>query len=466
MNMLLIYNAHLVDKYIDKKGSLLLDGKKIKAILSQRETNEILKLLSGKSFPQTVKKNFLLSEEDLLALETYDAHGQTVMPSFVDMHAHFRDPGFTQKEDIESGCHAATAGGYGTVVLMPNTKPVISSLQQAEENVSKAATLNLVRIIQSASITKNFDGQDVSHIKTLDEKKIPLITEDGHEVANAAVMLEGMKSAAQKKIIVSCHCEDPLLAEQAKPFRKQALSLLNATNSHSTKKEAILLLTKANKLLDAAEDIATLRNIRLAEEAGCHLHLCHVSTAVCIEAVRIAKKRGDNITCEITPHHLGLSGNSSPTIFEIVNPPLRSDIDRRALIQALVDGTADTISTDHAPHTAADKAAGSPGFSGLETAFAVCNTVLVKGIHNCYGKTITLSKLSALMSRNAAEILGLEKTGLLAQDYEANLVIVDTNKKWKVRGAQFESKGKYSPFEGKSLVGKVTATFFNGKKVF
>jgi dihydroorotase len=487
--MLLVYNARIVDKNTDKKGALLVDGKRIKSLLTEAEAKNLVngkaaaernKLLLKKKDAQkkqlaSVAKKLDKKEaelmkyyKDLLHLETFDAQGLTVMPSFIDMHAHFRDPGFTQKEDMESGCRAAVAGGYGTVVLMPNTKPVISYEAQAEANDMHAKAFNIVNVIQSASITSNFDGVSISHLNTLNQKKVPLITEDGHEVENPFVMLAAMISAAQKKLIVSCHCEDPSLAAQAKQFRNQALSLLP---KKANLKKAASLLTTANKYLEVAEDISTTRNIRLAESAGCHIHLCHVSTAKCIEAVRAAKKQAAkkspfSITCEVTPHHLGLTGTSAPNIFHIVNPPLRSEEDRRALIEALFDGTADCISTDHAPHTAEDKASGSPGFTGLETSFALCNTVLVKGKNNPYQRVIPLSKLSALMSANPAAILGLSKRGLLAPGYEADFVVVDPDKCWTVHSATFASKGKYTPLEGKKVIGKVMGTFFNGKKVF
>lgn len=461
--MLLIYNARLVDKNTDKKGAVLVSGKKIVSVLTSAEAKEYISKNKFFIFSLTgelLKKQITSTAKNANVIFVYDAKGLTLMPSFVDMHSHFRDPGFTQKEDIESGCKAAVAGGYGTVVCMPNTSPVISSEEQAELNDKKAEELNVVQLIQSVSITKNFDGKDVSHISKLNEKKVPLISEDGHEVESASVMLSGMKEAAKKKIIVSCHCEDPTLAVSAKPFRKEALELLSKSNTKESKKKAAELLTKANTLLALAEDTATFRNIRLAEEAKCHLHLCHVSTASCIEAVRLAKKNGDNLTCEITPHHLALDGTKAPNIFNIVNPPLRSEKDRLSLLEALKDGTADVIATDHAPHTAEDKTSGSPGFTGLETSFAVCNTELV-----CK-KIITIKKLSALLSSNPAEILGLKNRGLIKENYAADLVLVDSNAKWKVDSGKFFSKGKYSPFNGKTLTGKVKATVFNGKFVF
>ena len=435
-DLLLIYNARLIDSEHDiKNGAILIRGGKIEGILTKPAAK---KLMQDDSVGQ------------------YDAHGNVVMPSFIDMHAHFRDPGLTQKEDIESGSKAAAAGGFGTVVLMPNTNPVVSSLQMAEENNKKAYELGLCQVIQSVSITKDFDGVTISHLDSLKNKTVPVITEDGHEVTNSAVMLEAMKIAAKKGITVSCHCEDPFLAAAARPLRKQALELLAKGN----KAKSASLLQQADTLLSLAEDTATFRNIRLAEEAGCHLHLCHVSTAQCIEAVRSAKARGVNVTCEITPHHIGLAGGKSQNVFHIVNPPLRSEKDRSALIQALLDGTADVISTDHAPHTEQDKASGSPGFSGLEIAFAVCNTVLVKE----HG--MTLKQLSKIMSERPARLLGLNDRGTLSAGNRADLVVLNPDEEWTVCGQEFASKGKYTPLEGKKLTGNIVATFFNGNIVF
>ena len=361
-------------------------------------------------------------------VSSFNARGLTLMPSFIDMHAHFRDPGLTQKEDIETGSKAAAAGGYGLLVLMPNTNPVISSQEAALANDKKAADFGFADVIQSVSITKDFDGKTISHLEELNAKSVPVITEDGKEVADSDVMFRAMCTAAKKKLIVACHCEDPSLAAAARPLRKEALE-------------------------NAAADM------RLAEQSGCRLHLCHVSTAKCIEAVHRAKKEGIKVTCEITPHHLGLSENKT-NIFHIVNPPLRSESDRKALVKALLDGTADVISTDHAPHTLEDKAAGSPGFSGLETSFAVCNTVLVKQ------NGMKLKKLSELMSAKPAEILGIKDRGLLQEGFDASLVLVDPDKQWTVRGEEFASKGKYTPLEGKKLTGTIAATFLHGKIVY
>lgn len=435
-DLMLIYNAHLIDCDHDvKNGAILLKGGKIEGTLTKTAAKKLIK------------------DGDV---GLYDAGGNIVMPSFIDMHSHFRDPGLTQKEDIQSGSMAAAAGGFGTNVLMPNTNPVVSSLEMALENNKKAKEYGLCNVIQSVSITKDFDGKSISHLQDLKSKQVPLITEDGHEVTDSSVMLEAMKLAAKKNIVVSCHCEDPFLAAAARPLRKQALEKL----ANGKKSEAVSLLKQADALLALAEDTATFRNIRLAEEAGCHLHLCHVSTKNCIDAVRAAKAKGLNITCEITPHHISLASGKAPNIFHIVNPPLRSEDDRQSLIKALLDGTADVIATDHAPHTQEDKASGSPGFSGLETAFAVCNTVLVKE------NGMNMKKLSELMSARPAQLLGLEDRGTLQAGSRADLVVVNPDEIWTVCGDEFASKGKYTPLEGKKLTGTVVATFLAGNVVF
>ncbi|MBQ3966821.1 MAG: amidohydrolase family protein, partial [Treponema sp.] len=258
-----------------------------------------------------------------------------------------------------------------------------------------------------------------------------------------------------------------------------------------------LALTKANEILALAEDVATVRNIMLAKQADCHVHIAHVSTAVSINAVREAKNElyddeadynadeadaayqafeegekyqpvpnprtttngGFSVSCEVTPHHLALCGTDEPYIRALVNPPLRSEDDRVALLEALRDGTVDVISTDHAPHTLDDKAAGAPGFTGLETAYAVCNSVLVKD------NQFNPRRLSQLMSAQPARLLGLQK-GILRPGYDADLTLLDPDEEWTVDSRLFYSKGKATPFEGRTLSGKVKYLFIDGRLVF
>lgn len=474
LKVLIIYNARLVDKNTDCNGAILSVNGKIHTVFHGDFSNkeDILKIAEI-----TLNQNY--SADDFVL---YNANGLTVTPSFIDMHVHFRDPGLTYKEDLESGLKASLAGGYGTVVAMPNTKPVISTKEQAEEVVSRAKKLNLSNMFQVCSITKNFEGIDVSHLNELDAQNVPIISEDGKEVSSSAVMLNGMKIAGKKGIIVSCHCEDPFLAEEARPYRKNALKIMKEynlpawggkTELKNIDKDALSKidenLTKANDLLRLAEDIATERNIQLARMANCHIHLCHVSTQKSIEYIKKAKNEikesgktddsGFTVTCEVTPHHIALSGTEEPNIRALVNPPLRSEKDRRFLIESILDGTVDCISTDHAPHTQEDKAEGSPGFSGIEASFAVCNTVLVKENH------ISERKLSALMSANPAKILKIKK-GLFTPGYDSDFTILDPNEKWCIDSKNFLSKGKATPFEQKEVFGKVKMVFISGEKRF
>lgn len=479
--MKIIYNAILLDESMRTRGAIVLEKKKIACVLKGNFKSESAVLNATKS---ACDKNFFSKSSK--QIEFVNANGLTLAPAFIDMHSHFRYPGQTQKEDLQSGLAAAAAGGFGTLVLMPNTNPVVSSKELAIKIEDEAVAQKKSRVFQTVSITKDFDGATISHIDSLEKKSTPVISEDGRDVESAAVMLEAMRLAAKKGIIVACHSEDCALAIKAKSYRKKALEIIanydmsiqdlsqvfekkNQTSKKIPKlaineaKENIFI---ANSILELAEDVATERNIAIAKKANCRIHVCHVSTKGSIEAVRRAKKNIANskeniaseksqfqITCEITPHHLGLIGTRGKEIFEFVNPPLRSEEDRSALIQALRDGTADVIATDHAPHTACDKTAGAPGFSGLETAYAFCHTVLVEQ------ENFSEQKLSQLMSANPARILGLKK-GLLKEGYDADLVLLDPQEKWKVRSAEFFSKGKSTPLEGKILTGRVKKIFF------
>lgn len=522
-NILLIYNAHLVDETLNTPGAVLVAGDKIRAVYTGYFTNK--KTLESMAEATLAEDGYKDCQ-----INFHDAHGLTLMPAFIDMHTHLRYPGLTEKEDLQSGLSAAVAGGYGTVVAMPNTKPVVSDAEVALSIEAEAEKLGLANLIQSVSITKNFEGIDTSHLENLPREKIPLITEDGKDVIVPATMLDAMQTAGELGLVVSCHCEDASLSEIAKPLRNQALKLLkkyhiNSWGAFSEEEEELLddnpeaieqiefSLLDANELLATAENIATLRNIELAKLARCHIHIAHVSTAVAIDAVRRAKKNlmkkknissdlmlaagydafeeyGEydgprflkenedagieaesvlmeiydyignfNVTCEVTPHHLGLVGDSGRMLRAVVNPPIHGDEDRRALIKAIRDGTVDVISTDHAPHTAADKEAGSPGFVGLETSFAVCNSVLVES------DQISLQKLSQLMSANAAKILQLNK-GVVKAGYDADLVIVNCEEEWEVNSENFKSKGRATPFDGTVLLGKVKETFVNGRLVY
>ncbi|MCR4626949.1 MAG: dihydroorotase [Treponema sp.] len=475
-NSLVIYNVRLVDEELDCNGAIFAANGKI------------IRILKG-DFSKKEDVLDALKTEALSDITFIDGKKLTLMPTFIDMHVHLRYPGQTQKEELSTGLKAAAAGGVGTLIAMPNTTPVVSSIELAKSIEDEGNALGFSKLFQTVSLTKDFDGKDTSHLDALDRKITPVISEDGKDVLDSAKMLEAMQKAAEKNIIVSCHSEDPSLAALAKPYREKALALMrqykipawgvaneNQTSSLTVPPEVNAeiddYLTQANEILACAEDAATERNLLLAEVAGCHVHIAHVSTKNSLDSVRRAKLRakenakmcasnggGFSVSCEVTPHHIALCGTSAPEIRALVNPPLRSKEDRLAVIQALKDGTADVISTDHAPHTMDDKAHGSPGFSGIETSYAVCNTVLVK--ENGFSET----QLSRLMSANPARLLKLNK-GRLLENYDADFVLANPGEKWTIHGKDFFSKGKATPFEGKSFYGKVHATFISGKQIF
>lgn len=466
MSNIIFYNANLVDSSINCQGALLVLDEKIFSVLQGDFSTQEKAMCLESLFPNDTN------------IELVDCNAKTLMPSFIDMHVHFRYPGQTEKEDLQSGLNAAVAGGFGTVVLMPNTKPIISTDEMAHSIEKEASSYALADVIQTVSITKDFEGKDTSHIDNLE--KIPVITEDGHDVSSSLVLYDAMCKCAVKGIIVDCHCEDDSFTETAKKFRQKALALINEPNDNKTTDEIELKnlqieasFQEANKYLALAEDVATIRNIQLAKDAGCHLHVSHVSTANCIRAIKEAKEdeaystNGFSITCEVTPHHFGLSSDDNENLSYIVNPPIRSEIDRQALLNAFSDNTVDVISTDHAPHTYQDKKNGAPGFPGLETAFSVASTELLQtGI-------ISINKLSELMSANPAKILELDNIdssenarGKLLPQMLANLVLVDLNEQWTVDSSLFKTKGSMSPFEGHELTGKVISTWYKGIKVY
>lgn len=352
---------------------------------------------------------------------TIDGERLVLLPSFIDLHSHFRDPGLTYKEDILSGCLAAVKGGYTAVNLMANTKPVCSSMDTVEYVREKGDRLGLVDIHQAVSVTRDFDGFDTSHLDSLNET-VKFISDDGKGVLRDVVMLDAMKKAAKMGITIISHAEN----EEITPIDSRL-----------------------------SENLMTIRDIALASYTGCHLHVAHVSTEEAMGEVINAKKRGINVTCEVTPHHIALDESTSYR----VNPHLRQKDDVDFLINAIKCGMVDTISTDHAPHSIEDKAKGAPGISGIETSFSVCCAALVEAGH------ITLSRLSELMSKNPGRIMGINK-GEIKIGFDGDFAIVDLNRKQKISSDSFASKGKNTPFEGMEFCGTVTMTIKGGKIVY
>ena len=349
--------------------------------------------------------------------KTIEADGLVLMPSFIDLHVHFREPGYTYKEDLDTGGLAALRGGYTLVNLMGNTNPICSSMEIVEYVLKRGKELDLVDIHQVVSITKDFDGYTLSHLDDLDER-VKFISDDGKGIKSNIVMYKAMIKALEKDLTLMIHAED----EDLTPIDYRI-----------------------------SENIITIRDIYLSKETGARLHLCHVSTKEAIEEVRRGKAQGVNLTCEVTPHHIALWDNDYK-----VNPPIRTKEDVDALIEGIIDGTVDAIATDHAPHTGEDKLKGAPGLSGIETAFPVSYTSLVKN-----GK-IDLKKLSKLMSGNPGKIMGVRK-GKIEKAYDGDVVLIDLDKEILIDSQKFLSKGKNTPFNGMKLYGQVMMTIKGGE---
>lgn len=339
------------------------------------------------------------------------------MPAFIDMHVHFREPGYTYKEDIYTGSLAALRGGYTLVNLMANTNPICSNMEVVEYVLNRSRELDLIDIHQVVSITKDFDGRTLDHLDTLD-KKVKFISDDGKGVQSNLTMYEAMIKAKEIDLTIISHAED---------------------------EEIVSIDTRLS------ENIMTSRDIYLSKLTGGRLHLAHVSTKEAVKEIRKAKKEGSNITCEITPHHIALHNNDYR-----VNPPIREKEDVEAIIQGIKDGTVDAIATDHAPHSKEDKEKGAPGISGIETAFSICYTTLVKS------GEISLNRLSQLMSRVPGDLMGANK-GKIKRGYDGDIVLIDLDKEITVDGESFVSKGKNTPFDGQSFYGEIVATIRKGE---
>lgn len=394
---LLIKNARIVDYSQDFIGDIYIENGKIKE----------------------VGLDINIEEVDLI-----DAKGLTLMPSFIDTHAHFREPGLTYKEDIESGSKAALRGGYTGVCLMANTKPICSSKEVLEGVRNREEELNLIDLHQCISVTKGFNGKDISHLDDFsNDNKVKAISDDGVGVMDSDVMYKAMLKAKEYDWIIMSHAEDHKF-------------------SHID--------------MRIAENIMTLRDIYLAKETGARLHMCHVSTKEAVGYIREAKKQFNNITCEVTPHHIYLTKDISNYR---VNPPIREKDDASEIINAIKDGIIDCIGTDHAPHTKEDKEKGAPGIVGIETSFSICYTRLVKS------GAITLNKLSEIMSRNGANILGMNK-GRITPGVEGDIVLLDLDKNIVVNLNDFHSKGKNTPFEGMEFYGEVQMTIKEGRILY
>lgn len=377
-----------------------------------------------------------------------DAAGCYVMPGLIDLHVHFRDPGLTYKEDIETGSKAAAKGGFTTVCCMPNTKPVVDNVETVKYIIEKGEKTGLTNVLPVGAVTKNMAGVEITDVEELKKAGICAISEDGKSVMNSGVYRKAMKNAAKANVPVLAHCEDINLVEGG------VINLGDKSSELGVK-----------GISNAVEDVIAMRDIMLAKETGATLHLCHCSTKDSVEMVKRAKEEGIKVIAEVCPHHFSMCSDditSNDGNFKM-NPPLRAREDMEALIKGLQDDIMDVISTDHAPHSAEEKAKDlehAPfGIVGLETSVALTVTNLVKKGY------LTPMQMAAKMSYNPAKVLGIPK-GTLDEGKIADITIIDPNKEYTIDVNTFESKGKNTPFDGYKVSGEVEYTILNGKVVY
>jgi len=383
------------------------------------------------------------------AARTVDLTGLVVVPGLIDLHAHFREPGDEAKETILTGSRAAVRGGFTTVCVMPNTRPVNDRRETMERVLAEARRVSLANVLPIAAVTRGSGGTELVDMADLAAAGAVAFSDDGRPVSDSRIMRRALEAAAAAGRFVDDHGEDRSLAEGGAVNEGPASSRLGLPGIPA-----------------AAEDIMTARDIILAEATGTRVHIAHLSTAGGVRLVGDAKARGVRVSAEATPHHLLLADDDipSPDPNYKMNPPLRSAADRAALVEGLRTGAVDAIATDHAPHTAAEKARGfaaAPfGIVGLETAVPLVLDRLVRP------GTITLARFVELLSARPARLLGLAAKGRIEPGADADLTVLDLDRPVTVDKTRFESKGRNTPFDGWRLVGAPVLTVVGGRIVY
>jgi len=377
--------------------------------------------------------------------ELIDAAGMVVAPGLVDVHVHFRDPGLTYKEDIQTGAAAAAAGGFTTVICMANTRPVVDNAEGLSYVLEEGRKTG-IHVLSCACVTKGMQGKELVDMDGLRAAGAAGFTDDGIPILDEAVLKAALRKAEELQVPVSLHEEDPKLIANNGINRGPVSEKLGIGGSPAE-----------------AEITMVERDCRLAEETGASVNIQHISTAGAVEAVRASKKRGSHVTAEAAPHHFTLTDEAvlSYGTLAKMNPPLRTEADRQAVIEGLKDGAIDMIATDHAPHSMDEKnkplTEAPSGIIGLETSLALGITELVKPGH------LTLMELMRKMSQNPAALYHLPFPGI-AEGAPADLVIFDENEEWKAE--EFRSKAVNTPFKGWTLTGRVHYTICDGKIVY
>lgn len=421
--MILIKNGRMVDPAsgIDEALDVVLEDGRIKAL--------------GK-FPKTEAYE-----------EVIDAAGKIVAPGLVDIHVHFRDPGLTYKEDIVTGAAAAAAGGYTTVVCMANTKPVVDSVETLSDLRTRARELP-VQVLNAAAVTKGLKGEELTDMRALRAAGAAGFTDDGIPIADTALLFEAMKRAKELDVPISLHEEDPALIASAGINQGAVSRQLGVGGAPALAEEALVA-----------------RDCALALRAGARVNIQHLSSQVSVDIIRAMKGLGASVFAEVTPQHFSLTERAAVERGTLakVNPPLREEADRYALIRGLKDGTIDFIATDHAPHSREEKEwdlnQAPSGMIGLETALALGITNLVRKGH------LTMLQLLEKMTVNPARFYKLG-CGTLKVGGPADMVIFDERERWTVEAEDFRSKSRNSPFLGMELYGRVHYTICGGRVVF
>ncbi|PCL94386.1 dihydroorotase [Paenibacillus lautus] len=378
-------------------------------------------------------------------VQIIDAEGKLVTPGFIDMHVHLREPGYEHKETIESGSRSAVKGGFTTIACMPNTRPVTDTPETVKLVLDKASEANLAKVLPYAAITKNELGRELTDFEALKAAGAIGFTDDGVGVQNAQMMKDAMNKAKALGMPVIAHCEDDSLVKGA------CVTEGKFAQQHGLK-----------GIPNESEAIHVGRDILLTEATGVHYHVCHVSTEQSVRLIRQAKAIGISVTAEVCPHHLVLSDEDIPGLDANwkMNPPLRTPSDVEACIEGLLDGTLDMIVTDHAPHSAEEKAKGMElapfGIVGFETAFPLLYTKFV-----ATGKW-DLALLVKRMTSDPARVFGLA-TGVLEAGKAADLTMIDLEAEKEVNPEEFATKGRNTPFTGWKLKGWPVMTWVDGE---
>ena len=373
-----------------------------------------------------------------------DGEGLVAAPGLVDMHVHLRDPGLTYKEDVFSGCRAAAAGGVTSLLAMPNTKPPMDDPALVRDLLARAREADAT-VYTAACVTKGMRGKELADLAALKEAGAIAISDDGVPVGSSRCLLEALRLAPQLGLVFTAHCEDLDLAAGGKMHDGAVARELGVPGIPA-----------------AAEDCGTAREIAAAASIGAPVHICHVSTKGSVALIRDAKRRGVRVTAETCPHYLLLTEEAlrRKDADYRMNPPLREEADRLALLEGLADGTIDAISTDHAPHSPEEKAdfAGAPnGSIGMETSLSAALTALE-------GR-LTLSQVIEKMSTAPARILGIP-AGTLRVGAAADVVLFHPEERWTVDPERLHGKSRNTPFKGMTLRGRVKLTFSRGRLVY